>query len=101
LLRELAQARAAIHAIQTLAGQVEAQQTAQLNQMSQARRDPRLSDLSGMIPTNELLRMWCILILQPHRGHPNFGETRDLQKRPIRVQRLKLCPEELLGAHLA
>ena len=53
LLRELAQARAAI---QTLAGQVEAQQT-QLNQMSQARRDSRLSDLSGMIPTNELLRM--------------------------------------------
>ena len=53
LLRELAQARAAI---QTLAGQVEAQQT-QPNQMSQARRDSRLSDLSGMIPTNELLRM--------------------------------------------
>ena len=53
LLRELAQARAAI---QTLAGQVEAQQT-QLNQMSQARRDSRLSDLSGMIPANEWLRV--------------------------------------------
>ena len=53
LLHELAQARAAI---QTLAGQVEAQQT-QLNQMSQARRDSRLSDLSGMIPTHELLRV--------------------------------------------